>query len=146
MILGWRVGGLVSVRGEHLGGELEWSFGEIGEWLHVEVARAVEPFLVLFGGEGAQEAQAARVVWEDAHDQRTAFEFLVEAFEEVGAFEVFVMGVREAVKSEGFLDLLLNPGGEFGVFGLPVFEPGGEVLAGFRGVAPVVKPDRKSVV
>ena len=100
-----------------LGGELELSFGEIGEWLHVEVACAIEPFFVLFGGEGAEEAQAACVVWEDAHDERTAFEFLVEAFEEVGAFEVFVMGLREAVEGEGFFDLLLDPGGEFGVFG-----------------------------
>lgn len=88
-------------------------FGEIGEGLHVEVAGAVEPFFVLFGGEGAEEAQAAGVVGEDAHDQRTAFEFLVEAFEEVGAFEVFVMGLREAVEGEGFLDLFLDPGGEF---------------------------------
>ena len=42
-------------------------------------------------GEGAQEAQAAGVVGEDADDERTALEFLMEAFEEVGAFEVFVI-------------------------------------------------------
>ena len=97
---------------------MELSFGAIGEGLHVEVAGAVEPFLVLpqgpepadgpqgpepaaspepaewaagLGGEGAEEAQAALVVGEDAHDEGTAFEFLVEAFEEVGAFEVFVI-------------------------------------------------------
>ena len=74
-----------------LGGELELGFGEIGEWLHVEVAGTIEPFFVLLGGEGAEEAQAACVVGEDAQDQRAAFEFLVEAFEEVGAFEVFVI-------------------------------------------------------
>ena len=66
-------------------------FGEIGEGLHVEVAGTIEPFLVLLGGQRAEEAQAARVVGEDAHDQGTAFEFLVEAFEEVGAFEVVVI-------------------------------------------------------
>ena len=95
-------------------------FGEIGEGLHVEVAGTVEPFLVLLGGEGAQEAQAAGIVWEDAHEEGAALEFLVEAFEEVGAFEVFMVGLREAVEGEGFLDLLLDPGGELGVFGLPL--------------------------
>lgn len=120
--------------GEGLGGELELSFGEIGERLHVEGAGTIEPFLVLLGGEGAEEAQAACIVWDSsgarkpaagsptgsaggrwqhAHDQGAAFAFLVEAFEQVGAFEVF---------------------------GLPVFEPRGEVLAGFGGVAAVVEP------
>ena len=79
---------------------MELSFGEIGEWLHVEIAGAIEPFLVLLGGEGADEAQAARVVGEDAHDEGAAFEFLVEAFEQVDALEVFVMGLREALEGE----------------------------------------------
>ena len=130
---------------------MELSFGEIGEWLPVEVAGTVEPFLVLLGGEGADEAQAACVVgepsgarqpaagspqgsaggrWQHAHDEGTALEFPVEAFEQVGAFAVFVMGLGEAVEGEGFFDLLFDPGGEFGVFDLPVFEPGGEVLPG----------------
>lgn len=39
-----------------LGGELELSFGEVGERLHVEVAGAIEPFLVLLGGQCANEA------------------------------------------------------------------------------------------
>ena len=69
---------------------------EVGEVGHVEVTGTVEPFLVLFGGEGAHEALAARLVGEDADDERAALEFLVEAFEEVGALAVFVVGVREA--------------------------------------------------
>jgi len=88
----------------------------------------------------AEEAQATGVVGGDAHDQGAAFEFLVAALEEVGAFEVFAMGLREAVEGEGFFDLRFDPSGEFEVFGLPAFEPGGEVLAGFGGVAPVVEP------
>ena len=39
---------------------------EVGERLHVEVAGAVEPFLVRLGREGADEAQAARFIGEDA--------------------------------------------------------------------------------
>ena len=100
---------------------------EVGEGLHVGVACAVEPFLVLFGGQRADEAQAACVVWEDAHDQGAALEFLVEAFEQVGALEMFVMGMREAMESEGLFDVFLDPGGELGVFGLPALDPSGEV-------------------
>ena len=83
-------------------------FVEIGEVGHVEVACAVEPFLVLFCGECAHEAKAARLVGEDADDERTAFEFLMEAFEEVGALEVFVVG--------GLAPVWWTPGAvEFGV-------------------------------
>ena len=113
---------------------------EVGEVGHVEVTGTVEPFLVLFRGEGAHEAQAACFVGEDADDERAALEFLVEAFEEVGALEVFVVGVREAVEGEGLLDLFFDPRGELRVFGGPALQPCGEVLAGFGAVAPVVEP------
>jgi len=84
--------------------------------LHVEVDWAVEPFLVLFAGEGADEAKAALFVWEDADDVSAAFDFLIEAFEEVGAFDVFVVFARLAVEGPGLLDVFLNPRAEFGVF------------------------------
>ena len=106
------------------------SFGEVGERLHIEVTGAIEPLLVLFGGECADQAQAACFVGEDAHDERAALEFLVEAFEQVGALEMFVMGLRQPVEGEGFLDLFFDPGGQLRVFGLPAFDPGGKVLAG----------------
>lgn len=80
------------------------------------------------------------LVGEDADDERAALEFLVEAFEQVGAFEMFVMGVREPIEGKRLLDLRFDPGGKFWVFGRPAFEPGGEVLAGFGAVAAVVEP------
>ena len=113
---------------------------DVGEWLHVEVAGAIEPFLMLLDGQCADQAQTTRFVGEDAHDQRAALEFLVEAVEEVGALEMFVMGLRQAIEGEGLFDLRFDPGGEFGIFGLPAFEPGSQVLAGFGAVASVVEP------
>ena len=55
-----------------LGGELELSFGAIGEWLHVEVAGTVEPFLVLLGGQRAEEAQATGVVGDSSGARKPA--------------------------------------------------------------------------
>ena len=108
--------------------------------MHVEIDRAVEPFLVLFAGESADEAKAALVVWKDAHDVGAAFDFLVEAFEEVGAFDVFVVFARLAIKGPGLLDIILHPGAEFGMLRGPQVEPAAQVLAGFGGIAAVVKP------
>ena len=113
---------------------------EVGEGLHVEVTGAIEPFLMLLGSQCADQTQATGFVGKDADDLRAALEFLVEAFEQVGALEMFVMALRQAVKGEGFLDLRFDPSGQFRVFGRPAFEPGGEVLAGFGAVAPIVEP------
>ena len=95
---------------------------------------------MLFAGQGADEAKAALVVWKDAHDVGAAFVFLVEAFEQVGAFDVFVVLARLTVKGPGLLDVLLNPGAEFWVFWGPKVEPAAQVQAGFGGVAAVVQP------
>ena len=119
---------------------MEGGFEEVLERLHIEIDRAVEPFLVLFAGECADEAEAALVVWEDADDVGAAFDFLVEAFEEVGAFDVFVVFARLAVEGPCLLDVFLDPCAESGVFWRPVVEPAAEVLACFCGVAAVVKP------
>ena len=75
--------------------------GEVGEGWPGEGAGTVEPCFMLPGGEGAAQAQAAGVVGEEAHDQRTAREFLMEAFEEVGALAVFGLGVRASQGSGG---------------------------------------------
>ena len=68
-----------------------WFLEQSAQGLHVEIATAIDPFLMGLDREGADEAQAARLVGEDAHDVGAAFKFLVESFEEVGRFEVFVM-------------------------------------------------------
>ena len=88
---------------------MEVGFELILEGLQVEVDGAVEPLLVLFAGEGSDEAKAALFVWEDADDVSAAFDFLVEAFEQVGAFDVFMVFARLAVKGPGLLDVFLNP-------------------------------------
>jgi hypothetical protein len=119
---------------------LEGGFELVLEGLHVEVDGAVEPFLVLLGGEGADEPEAALFVREDADDVGAAFDLLVEAFEEVGALEVFVVFPGLAVEGPGLLDLFLDPGAEPGVFAGPFGEPGPELVAGFGDVAQVVEP------
>lgn len=123
-----------------MGGELEGGFELVLEGLHVAVDGAIKPFLVLFGGEGADQAQAALLVGEDAHDLRAPLEFLVEPFEEVGAPEVVVVCPRLAVEGPRLLDAFLDPGAELGIPGLPAAEPDVEVPAGLGQVAAVVEP------
>ena len=69
-----------------------------------------------------------------------AFDFLLEAFEQVGAFDVFVVFARLAVKGPCLLDVFLDPGAEFWMFWGPKVEPAAQVLAGLGGVAAVVQP------
>ena len=83
------------------GGFLE----ELAQRLHVEIAVGVDPLLVGLDREGADEPQAARFVGEDAYDMRAAFELLVEPFEQVGGFEMLVVRMRQAVVSEGLLNV-----------------------------------------
>ena len=72
------------------GGFLE----ELAQRLHVEIAVGVDPFLVGLDREGTDEAQAARFVGEDPDDVGAALELLIETFEQVGGFEMFVVGRR----------------------------------------------------
>ena len=93
---------------------------------------------MLFAGQSADEAQAALVVWKDAHDVSAAFDFLVETFEQVGAFDVFVVFARLAVKGPGLLDIFLHPCAEFGMLWRPQVEPAAHGLARRGRVATVV--------
>ena len=115
-----------------LGGEVEGGFELVPEGLHVEVDGAVEPLLMLFGRQGADESKAALFVGEDADDVGAAFEFLVKPFEEVGALEVFMVCTRLAVEGPGRLDARLDPGAEPGVFARPFAEPGPELEVGLH--------------
>ena len=47
----------------------------------------------------------------------------MEAFEEVGALEMFVMGLREAIVGEGLFDLRFDPGGDVRIRADVVLEP-----------------------
>ena len=53
---------VLCIKFQQRGSELEGGFELVFEGLHVEVDGAVEPFLVLFGGEGADEPEAALFV------------------------------------------------------------------------------------
>jgi hypothetical protein len=74
--------------------------------------------------------QASVCIGEDAHDVGSAADFLVEAFEHIGALEMLMVLAREPVEREGFLDGFLDPCDELGVAGRPLSDPCGEVLAG----------------
>jgi hypothetical protein len=54
------------------------------------------------------EAQASVCIGEDAHDVGSAADFLVEAFEHIGALEMLMVLAREPVEREGFLDGFLD--------------------------------------
>jgi len=108
--------------------------------LHVEVAAAVDPFLVGLDGERADEPQATRLVSEDADDVGAAFKLLIEAFEQIGRFGVFMMRGGQPVICEGLLDVGFDPGAQFRVLVLPACEPGLQIGARLRGIAAVVEP------
>lgn len=48
-----------------------------------------------------------------------------------------MMAKGQAVKGEGFPDVVLNPGAQFGIFVLPPFQPTRQVFAGF------IRPKKK---
>jgi len=80
------------------------------------------------------------VIGEDLHDMSAPLDLLVEALEHVGRLHVLVMGQREPVVAQRFLDVVLNPSTELGVFGLPLGQPGGDVAPDLGQVAPVIEP------
>ena len=82
------------------------------EVTHVEVAVGFQPVLVGFNRERADQRQATFLVGEDAHDDGSALDLLVEALEHVNAPYVFVVLARQSVKHEGFLDAFLGPFGK----------------------------------
>src|SRR6185312_10583547 len=86
------------------------------------------------------QPQATLRVRKDPNDMGPALELLIEPLEHIGAFEVFMMFLGEAVRSEGFLDISFHPLAELGVLSLPFAEPGDQVTAGLLDVAPIVKP------
>jgi hypothetical protein len=60
-------------------------------------------------GERLDQSQATGFGGEDAHEQRAAFDLLVEPLEQIGRLEMFVVGPREAVEGEGLVDVRLDP-------------------------------------
>ena len=84
-------------------------FEVFAEQFHVEVAVLVDPLLVDHHREGANQPQAAGLVGEDAHQERAAFDLLVEPLDQVGRLEVLVMRAGQPVKAEGFLDVGFHP-------------------------------------
>ena len=67
-------------------------------------------------------------------------DFLVEALQHVGRFEMLMVLERQAIEGQRLFDILLDPGDELWVAGAPFGDPGGEVAAGLVDRAPVVEP------
>ena len=61
------------------------------EEAHIQVAVIFEPPLVGFGAEPPDQPQATGRIREDADHSGEALDLLVEPFEQVGRFEVFVV-------------------------------------------------------
>src|SRR5690606_38137061 len=110
------------------------------EKVHVQIAASLLPLLVLFGGEGSHQAQAAVGIGEDAYDVGATLDLLVEALEQVGRAHVLVMGTQQAVERQRLFDGLLNPQAQALVLASPLREPRGKVAAGLLQVTTVVEP------
>jgi hypothetical protein len=123
---GWREGALAPPsRG--LGGGLE----VVAQQFLVEVAVFIDPLLVDLDRGRPHEPQATVFNGEDAHQQGAPVDLLVEAFEQVGRPEVVVVGARQTVKGERFLEVGFDPVAELAVHTLPAGQPLGQVPAGF---------------
>ena len=68
---------------------------------HVEIAVSLNPVLVSFHAQCAYQSQKSCLIGEDSYNMAATLQFLIKAFEHVGALDVFMMGMREAVKGEG---------------------------------------------
>ena len=100
----------------------------------------LQPTFMDLDRERPDKPQATLRVRKDPNDMGPALEFLIEPFEHIGAFKVFMMFLGQSVKSEGFLDISFYPFAELGILSLPFAEPGDQIPAGLLDVAPIVKP------
>ena len=88
-----------------LRGLSQFGFLHLLEVTHVEIAVGFQPVLVGFNRERPDQAQATFLVGEDAQDDGSALDLLVEALEHVGALHVFVVLERQSGEGEGLLDV-----------------------------------------
>ena len=90
----------------------------------IEVGFGGFPVVGDFHEDGGDEAQATFWRGEDADDASSAADLFVGGFGEVGGAQAFADGFWEGEDGEGFGEIFIHPGGEFGS-GLGVFEDGG---------------------
>ena len=69
----------------------------------------LQPTFMDLDCERPDQPQATLRVRKDTNDVGPALELLIEPFEHIGAFEVFMMFLGQSVKSEGFLDISFHP-------------------------------------
>ena len=79
------------------------------QMVHVEITGRFKPVLVHLDGQCPDQPQAALGVGEDAHDMGAALEFLVQPFEHVGRFHMFMMRQRQPIIGQRLFDIVLNP-------------------------------------
>jgi hypothetical protein len=68
----------------------------------------------------------------------TALDLLIEALQHVGRFEMLMMLTRQPIKRQGFVDVLLDPTGELGIFARPFGEPSGQIATGLGEIAAII--------
>jgi hypothetical protein len=72
----------------------------------------LEPVLVGLDRQCPHQPQAALAIGEDAHDMGATPNFLVEALQHVGRFEMFMVLPRQPVKGQRLVDVVFDPAGE----------------------------------
>src|SRR5213075_2642326 len=72
----------------------------------------LEPVLVGLDRQCPHQPQAALAIGEDAHDMGAAPDFLVEALQHIGRFEVLMVLPRQPVKRQRLVDVVFDPAGE----------------------------------
>lgn len=108
--------------------------------LHVQVAVSLNPVLVDFDRQRPNESQGALLVWKDADDLGSAFEFLIEPLEHVRALEMLVVLSGQPIKGQRFLHVFFHPRAEPRIFLLPANQPNRQGSTGFLSIASIVEP------
>ena len=80
----------------------------------------LKPTFVDLNRQRSDQPEATLRVRKDPDHMGPALELLIEPFEHIGAFEMFMMFLGQPVKSEGFLDITFHPLAEPGILCLPL--------------------------
>jgi hypothetical protein len=83
--------------------------------IRVQITAALHPFLVLFSRHGPHQPQTTGLAGKNPHHQGAPLDLLVEALQQVRAFQMFVMGYRQAVVGPGLLNGRLHPRAQLGI-------------------------------
>jgi hypothetical protein len=84
-----------------------------------------------FHHQGSNQPKTASPIGKDPHHISATSNLFINAFQQVGRLQMLMMLFGEAIEGQSLFNLLFDPITEFGVFCLPLVQPGGQIPSGF---------------